>query len=147
MGNSYLVNQMSMDVNNKKIQSPLERFQGLDCLKLDSRTVVGTVNQTSKLVDNCSKYQLIDNGSQYGCLKCVFGYHGVVQKISDQNLHFIESCVLNVDCDKIIYYNGISEQFGKFSSCHQCLNKQLIPFIALSTPDLVQFEQIKVYSL
>jgi len=79
------------------LSGPLLTYPGLLCLTLSVDTVLSS-SKTNMLVPNCDYYYNIIRWSTldaYGCMKCAFGYNGVVVMGSNFSYNgYLDRCVL-----------------------------------------------------
>lgn len=133
---------------DSRLTSPFYAYPSINQCFPYSVTVpsFGTVDATG-LIPNCLYYADFSNGAgtNFGCVRCRFGYTGPIILDTNSNLGYIQSCSIDNTCNINTVYTGLqgNDQIALFYgslhslfSCHKCITStpQKIPvaFVALS---------------
>ena len=134
----------SGDIENS-ISGPLPVYPGLSCVS-SQITISGQVNDATNLIENCQYYyKLNKNTSQietYGCLRCKFGYTGVIINSDYSNFSgFLDTCepFPENECDLDVKYQGYTQDFedlenwliplSSYLTCHKCKDNAQKPVL------------------
>lgn len=101
---------------------------------LDTAAVIAKVNNVDNvdgtalpLIGKCKYYYALTTATEFGCIKCDHGYHGIFSAASKDG--YIQECTTMGSCDGSIEYKNVPGNLQQFFSCHKCNNSNQIPFL------------------